>query len=194
MPKDRLEDGLVQVVRRYQRAFAAKEFATQADDLDPLMLMFGITQEVKDANKQYWGRELGMCWQRLVVTVAQERCRGFAPALRIGDDEPCDLRIDRMAIDTKYRSGNGDSGTLKKFRSYGPRLKEAGYEPVMLFLRSDNLPAAMTAIRSGGWRVLAGDDAFRFLKDQTGFDLRGWLDRAAGRFSISDLVKTNASQ
>jgi hypothetical protein len=56
------------------------------------MNAFGITQELKQENKQYWGRELGMCWQRLVTDLCKNLCTDFEPALRIGSDEPCDFR------------------------------------------------------------------------------------------------------
>ena len=79
------------------------------------------------------------------------------------------------AIDTKYRVGSGDSGTLKKFKQYGYLLKEVGYQPILLFLRDDNLPAAMTACQTGGWSVYTGMQAFYYLREQTGFDLYQWL-------------------
>lgn len=149
------------------------------------MKMFGVTQELKESNRQYWGRELGMCWQRLIVTLASMNCDDFQPALKVGDDEPCDLIVGKLAIDTKYRSGIGDSGTLKKFKQYGPLLREHGYEPVMIFLRSDNLPAAMTAIKSGGWQIVTGDESFALIRDLTGFDLLAWMSEQAGCYDIT---------
>jgi hypothetical protein len=83
----------------------------------------------------------------------------FSPALRIGLDEPCDFLIGAQAIDTKYRIGSGDSGTLKKFRSYGKLLIEQGYEPILLIVREDNLGNAINACLLSGWKVLTGDDA-----------------------------------
>ena len=136
---------------------------------------FGITQSLKRENRQYWGRELGMCWQRLLVELFQLTCTDFQPALRDGTDEPCDCRLGRDAIDTKYRIGSGDSGTLKKLKAYGRYLSENGYRPVLLFLRSDNLDAAVKASRQGGWTLLFGDDSFGYVRDRTGFDLKDWL-------------------
>ena len=110
--------------------------------MNPISLMevFGITPELKRENRQYWGRELGMCWQRLVIEVFKGTRKDYGPAIRIGADEPCDLTVGKLAIDTKYRIGSGDSGTLKKFKSYGPLLKKQGYEPVILMLRECNPP------------------------------------------------------
>ena len=139
------------------------------------MDVFGITPELKRENRQYWGRELGMCWQLLVTEVCRARCKSFQPGLRIGNNEPCDLIVEGFAIDTKYRVGSGDSGTLKKFKQYGPMLREAGLKPVFLILRYDNLSAAITACKQGGWDVRVGDDAFDFLEELTQFDLLDFL-------------------
>jgi hypothetical protein len=79
------------------------------------------------------------------------------------------------AIDTKYRIGSGDSGTLKKFKQYGARLTKSGYRPVLLMLRNDNLPAAITACINGGWTVLTGEESFKYIFKITGFDLKTWL-------------------
>jgi hypothetical protein len=147
------------------------------------MAAFGISPFLKRENRQYWGRELGKCWELLVI----EACKSvpsFQPALRIGGDEPCDLIVQNYAIDTKYRVGSGDSGTLKKFKSYGPLLREYGYEPVFLFLREDNLPAAMTACQSGTWKIYIGKQSFDFIKDISGFDMEDYLTKKANAFLV----------
>jgi len=77
------------------------------------METFGVTQELKSENKQFWGRQLGMCWQLLVVELCKQNCSDYRDALKFGADEPCDLVLGTDAIDTKYRVGSGDSGTLK---------------------------------------------------------------------------------
>ncbi len=87
------------------------------------MDVFGISPIIKKENRQYWGRELGMCWQLLVTETCKAYCSSFQPAFKVGSDEPCDLIVDGYAIDTKYRIGSGDSGTLKKFKLYGPLLR-----------------------------------------------------------------------
>lgn len=95
------------VLEKYQTAFKGKIHTSSISSSDILMNTFGITDQMKNENKQYWGRELGKCWEGLVI----ETCKNlpnFKPALRIGADEPCDLRIGQYAIDTKYRVGSGD--------------------------------------------------------------------------------------
>lgn len=79
------------------------------------------------------------------------------------------------AIDTKYRVGSGDSGTLKKFKQYGKMISDLGYKPVFLMVRDDNLPAAMTAIRQGGWTVYTGVDSFNFISEISGIDMNMFL-------------------
>lgn len=179
-----IEANLDAVLQRYQSSFVEKVYSDENDDHDILMDAFGITPLLKRENRQYWGRELGKCWESLVI----EACRNvdsFQPALKIGGDEPCDLRVGNYAIDTKYRVGSGDSGTLKKFKQYGPLLKENGYEPVFLFLRSDNLPAAMTACQNGGWTIYIGKQSFDFIQKISGFDLEGYLIRKAQGFPVN---------
>lgn len=178
------ENNLDAVLKRYQQSFIKKVYSKENDDHDLLMQAFGITPELKRENKQYWGRELGKCWESLVI----EACKSvdtFQPALRIESDEPCDLRVEKYAIDTKYRVGSGDSGTLKKFKQYGPLLKEHGYEPVFLFLREDNLRAAMTACETGGWSIYVGKDSFDFIKEISGFDMEEYLTKKAKEFLVN---------
>ncbi len=179
-----MENRLDEVLKKYHSSFIEKVYSDENDDHDLLMDVFGISPQLKRENRQYWGRELGKCWESLVV----EACRSaeaFQPALRIGNDEPCDLRVGNYAIDTKYRVGSGDSGTLKKFKQYGPLLKENGYTPVFLFLREDNLPAAMAACQKGGWEVYIGQDSFDFIQRVSGFDMKGYLTRKARAFLVN---------
>lgn len=178
-----IEQNLDAVLERYKTSFIEKVYSDENDDHNLLMQAFGISPLLKRENRQYWGRELGKCWESLVI----EACRAlptFQPALRIGDDEPCDLIVQNYAIDTKYRIGSGDSGTLKKFKSYGPLLRERGYEPVFLFLREDNLPAAMTACRRGNWNIYIGRQSFDFIKNISGFDMEDYLTRKASAFLV----------
>jgi hypothetical protein len=186
MNQSNLEAHLLHIASGYKSSFAAKTYGGNGNDLDPLMDAFGITPGLKRENRQYWGRELGMCWQVLVVTLFTLTCKDFAPPLRLGADEPCDCRLGADAIDTKYRVGSGDSGTLKKFRTYGKLLVEKGYRPVLLFLRRDNLKAAITACVQGGWTVLTADESFQYIGERTRFDLESWLRRvkASGELLI----------
>lgn len=182
-----IADQLSKVLFQYSMHFSLKEYSDIYTETDILMNTFGITQELKRENKQYWGRQLGKCWERLVVTLAQHYCADFKPALRIGSDEPCDLVIGNDAIDTKYRVGSGDSGTLKKFRHNANVLREHGYLPTMLVVRHNNLPAAIKSASAGGWRILTGRDTFTYLEHVTKFDLFAWLENhiANGTFLIN---------
>ncbi|GLS27656.1 hypothetical protein [Marinibactrum halimedae] len=132
------------------------------------------------------GRELGKCWESLIV----EACKGapgYKPALRVGGDEPCDLRLGQYAIDTKYRIGSGDSGTLKKFKDYGGLLRDKGYTPILLFLRKDNLPAAITACKNGGWEIYTEQASFDFVREKCGFDIKNYLTTKARSYLLTRL-------
>lgn len=179
-----MEDKLETLLKQYQGSFSSKNYNDENDEHDLLMDVFEITPELKRENRQYWGRELGMCWQLLVTQICKEKCKDFGPALRFGQDEPCDLTVGKIAIDTKYRIGSGDSGTLKKFKAYGPFLRDKGYEPVLLILRNDNLGAAITACHTGGWTVYRGDETFNYLKALTTFDVKKFLVERVGKIGI----------
>lgn len=178
------EAGLDAILRQYQSSFAAKIYVEENDDHDLLMDVFGLLPVIKRENRQYWGRELGMCWQLLVTNVCAT-LPTFKPALKIGSDEPCDFIVDKFAIDTKYRIGSGDSGTLKKFKAYGPLLKDQGLVPVFLILREDNLPAAITACFAGGWKVHVGRKSFDFIKGISGLNLETYLLNRKAAFPVS---------
>lgn len=178
-----IEQNLDAVLERYKTSFIEKVYSDENDDHDLLMDAFGISPLLKRENRQYWGRELGKCWESLVIE-ACKRVQTYQPALRIGCDEPCDLIVQNYAIDTKYRIGSGDAGTLKKFKSYGHLLQSMEYEPVLLFLREDNLPAAMTACQSGAWKIYIGKQSFDFIKDISGFDMESYLRRKAKAFPV----------
>jgi hypothetical protein len=182
-----LENDLFEILKNYNKSFSEKDYQEENNDVDILMEAFGISPELKRENRQYWGRELGMCWQLILTQIFKALSPKFSPAIKFGDDEPADFFVDKDAVDTKYRVGSGDSGTLKKFKEYGRFLKEKGYRPVFLFLRTDNLTAAMTACNAGGWTVLTGEESFKYVKEHTGFDLKAWLikTRDEGKLKIS---------
>jgi hypothetical protein len=155
-----LVDIISVIIDRYRASFVDKIYAEDNNDHDVIMDLFSITPIIKRENRQYWGRELGMCWQLIVSALCKAQCAGYEPARRFGADEPCDLIVGKFAIDTKYRIGSGDSGTLKKFKQYGPLLRNEGYTPVLLIVRPDNLGAAITACISGGWNVYHSEKSF----------------------------------
>lgn len=179
-----IENKLDVILKKYQESFTEKSYSEENDDLDLLMNVFGLSPQLKRENKQYWGRELGMCWQLLVSEICRAHCKDFKPALRFGANEPCDLVVGNYAIDTKYRIGSGDSGTLKKFKQYGAMLTENGYKPVFLILRSDNLAAAMTACYVSGWEVYTAESSYKFIREISGFDLKGFLIQRAVGFPV----------
>lgn len=179
-----MTDKLDQILTNYQSSFSAKVFKEKDGGDDILMDAFSITNQMKDQNKQYWGRELGKCWEKLVISVFEHH-EGFRRGIKVGQDEICDLVFNNYAIDTKYRVGSGDSGTLKKFKFYGAQIKDLGKEPVMLFLREDNLPAAITAMKKGGWKIITGEDSFSFIKEHSGFNLEEYLKSNKAKYTVS---------
>lgn len=175
---------LESILKQYRDSFVEKVFNEESSETDVLMQVFSLTQGIKAENRQYWGRELGMCWQRLVTELCRNTCSNFRNPIREGDDELCDLVVCKDAIDTKYRIGSGDSGTLKKFKSYGKGLKAMGLNPIMLIVRNDNLPAAITACKAGDWNMLTGKETFSYIKKATNFDLYTWLVERRGKYPL----------
>ena len=88
-----LVSALSDILSQYQNSFSDKIYHEENNELDALMDMFDITPELKRENRQYWGRELGMCWQRLVVEVFSQTRTDFSLPPRFGADEPCDLIV-----------------------------------------------------------------------------------------------------
>jgi len=179
-----LQIELHKILSQYRESFSEKTYSDENNDSDVLMNLFGITPELKRENRQYWGRELGMCWQLLINKLCEINCKDYKPALKIDADEPTDLFIGNDAIDTKYRIGSGDSGTLKKFKKYGAFLKSKGFRPVLLILRKDNLSAAITACKVGGWEIYTGEESFKYIKQKAGFDLEKYLNELNGQIKI----------
>ena len=108
-----IDKKLSAILKKYQDNLSDKIYVDDYDSTDVLMETFGITHELKRENRQFWGRQLGMCWQLLVTELCKHTCTDYGDALRFGADEPCDIVLGSDAIDTKYRVGSGDSGTLK---------------------------------------------------------------------------------
>ncbi len=178
------EDEIKSILIQYQSSFTAKVYSDENNDHDVLMDVFGVTPELKRQNRQYWGRELGMCWQLIVSALFKATRSDFAHGYSNGADELCDLMAGEDAIDTKYRIGSGDSGTLKKFKQYGQTLRDAGLKPIFLIVREDNLPAAITACNVGGWTVYTGDQSFEYIKNMTGVDFYSFLAQNAAEFTF----------
>lgn len=179
-----LDKKVQEIFGKYHKSFKKKTYSEENNEYDVLMNVFNISPELKRENRQYWGRELGMLWQLIVTEICSHNCDNFQPALRINNDEPVDLRIGNDAIDTKYRIGSGDSGTLKKFKQYGQMLRDLGYNPILLILRTDNLPNAISACHKGGWTVLTGQAAFNYLYQKTGIDVEEYLEKYSNKYPI----------
>jgi len=184
--KELLLTEVSELLKQYSDSFSSKVYDEENNDCDPIMNIFNISPELKRENRQYWGRELGKFWERLVVAIFKNtRPDLFKPAQQFGRDEPFDLIVGNYAIDTKYRVGSGDSGTLKKFKQYGKMISDLGYEPVFLMVRDDNLPAAITAIHQGGWTVYTGEETLNFISDISGLNMHQFLE------SFNDLYFIN---
>lgn len=181
---DNLQNNICEIIKHYQKSFKDKIQPDDNQATDILMDLFNITYETKATNKQFWGRELGMLWQKIVTEVFKDK-EGFKEPKKFGKDEPYDLQFGNDCIDTKYRIGSGDAGTLKKFKQYAKLIKSEGNNPVLLFLREDNLPAAITACINGGWKIYKGQESFDYIKQHTGINLQEILQEFAGKFTIN---------
>lgn len=174
------------ILEHYYASFSQKTYGHENNESDFLMELYNISPDLKRENRQYWGRELGMLWQLLVNAITKEHCPSeYKPALRFGADEPCDLILGKDAIDTKYRVGSGDSGTLKKFKQYGALLQRNGYRPIFLMVREDNLPAAITACLNGGWIIYAGGNALQYLQEKTGVNIKELLKQFGNKYHLN---------
>lgn len=166
---NQMERKVVDILSKYKSRFNSKEFASIFSSSDILMHFFNITYDTKMQNMQYWNRELGRVWELITRELFASNSLFQPPeSVDFGTDHPVDYFIGNLAIDAKYRIGSGDSGTLKKFKSYGKMLKERGYNPVFLILRNDNLQAAINAAMSGGWQIISDKDAFSFIRKKSG--------------------------
>ncbi|WP_314987748.1 hypothetical protein [uncultured Campylobacter sp.] len=171
-----VEQRIVESLKKYNTNFKTKQFTTKEMDTDILMDFFNISFETKAKNIQYWNRELGMIWELVTKYLfSLSPCFKTADSVDFGLDKPVDYFIGSLAVDAKYRIGSGDSGTLKKFKQYGEMLKNKGYVPTFLILRDDNLPAAITAAKNGGWNTIIKQDAFNFIISQCNIDIVQYL-------------------
>lgn len=181
-----LENILDIEIEKYSKSFIEKrkEKKKVTDLHDPLMDVFGITSSEKAAQAQYWGRELGMLWEKIVTESFKNSSKvtGFSGHLVVPDkrgttDEPCDLVANGFAIDTKYRIGSGDSKFIKQFKENHNLLVDKSYKPVLLILRDDNLNSPINSAKKAGWSVMTNQQSFDFIFEQTGFDLKKFLDQ-----------------
>lgn len=74
---------------------------------------------------------------------------------------------------------------IKKFKSYWKLLVEEWYTPVMLLLRKDNLPAAITALKVWWWNVYTWDEAFDYIFQKTQKDFKELLRSINSNYLIN---------
>ena len=164
------KEGELYLLEQYRLKFQNKIHTSPPYPSDILLDHFHITLDQIRQNKQYWNRELGMCWQRLIIESVKNQS-DYQPAIRVGRKEPCDLILGKDAIDTKYRIGSGDSGTIKKLKEYAQLLSDRGYRPVLLILREDNLKSTISACERGGWHTVIGENALEYIRGKIGREL-----------------------
>ena len=63
------EGYIIPILEKYYLSFKEKTYSEENNDTDVLMDIYGITPAQKRENRQYWGRELGMMWQRIVTEI-----------------------------------------------------------------------------------------------------------------------------
>ncbi|WP_353930527.1 hypothetical protein WJM97_20000 [Okeanomitos corallinicola TIOX110] len=133
---------------------------------------------------------MGRCWQKIVTAICKYHCPDFKQPFKIEIEEggkhsePCDLIVGKYAIDTKYRIGSGEDATHKKLIRYSKYLSKQGYVPILLILRNDNLPAAITACKSANWQVLTGQESMDFIHQISGIDVKTFLENNAGQYKV----------
>jgi hypothetical protein len=159
------EQSIIDILNQYRIKFKDKIHTSPIYSSDILLEHFNITANQIRQNKQYWNRELGMCWQKLIIELLKDKS-DYQPAIRINRKELCDLVLNKDAIDTKYRLGSGDSGTINKLKDYAQLLLNMGYRPVLLILREDNLKSTISACEKGGWHTIVGNKALKYIESK----------------------------
>jgi len=179
-----MDEHIDSILKTYQTSFTDKIYSEENNDVDILMNIFRLSPELKRENRQYWGRELGFCWQKIIICVCSQYCSNYADGLREDSKALCDLVVGNYAIEIKYRIGSGDAKFQREIKETSNQLKGKGYTPIMLILREDNLPTAMAACEKGGWDVHIGENVFLFIESISKFDLKKSLMGKAGNFPV----------
>lgn len=183
-----LTKGLDATLSRYRSSFADKVFEEKIAKSDPLMEVFGLTPEEKSKNPQYWGRELGKMWELLVLDICLHHTISATRPSDGDERQPCDVVVDGIGLETKYRSGSGDTNFQKKIRSSGKVLAETGLQPILLFFRDDNLPQVLGTARRSGWLFYQGEQTFDFIRDRFAFDIAAYLRSRKGSCRLDALI------
>lgn len=169
-------------IAKYTALFTRQVYNEEPFQSDILLEAFHLSPVVIRQHKQYWHRHLGACWERLVKSVFSSHV-SYQGTIRLKNKSPCDFTFDKIAVDTKYRLGSGDSGTMGKLSRNAQWLKSMGFEPMMLILREDNLPQAIARMQGAGWAVLCADASFKFIARHGDFDLKAYLDSLKTRIA-----------
>ena len=161
------------------------EEARTAHQKELLSLSDSLIAELEQADEYVFGVPMHNFGVPSVLKLWIDQVARVGRTFSYANGAPKGLMVGKKAIDTKYRIGSGDSGTLKKFKQYGAKLTALGYEPVFLILRSDNLPAAIQACRIGGWKTLIGQETFDFILKESGFDMLKFLTDSANSHTVT---------
>lgn len=173
--KSETSQSLDLVLKDHYHSFTKKVVSEESEKADDIMLVFGLNKSIKSENKQYWNKQLSRCWQLLVLESCHRNLAEFQGPLVEQNEQLCDLVIGNDAIETRYRIGSLGVVNIKKLKNNAAKLENMGLRPVLLILRDDNLPQAITACNYNGWTTISGKDAYTYIHKLSGFDLKSWL-------------------
>lgn len=86
--------------------------------------------------------------------------------------------LNKYAVDTKFSFTSNDASKIRDIADSGNQLKFLEYEPILLFRTNEtrNRKSAIKRFRENKWNIICGIDAMKFIEDNTGFDLKRWID------------------
>jgi hypothetical protein len=160
---------------RYHETFTDRMPEEQDAVSDALMDFFRLTPEIKNRERQFYGRHLGAAWEEIAGKILHAHDPSTEFPRPGTEDTPCDIVYRGFAIDTKYRIGSGDSGTMRKLAGNASTLARRGFVPLLLIFRNDSLKPSISAARTGGWTICEGEAAVSFIRTHTGYDLLDFL-------------------
>jgi hypothetical protein len=169
-----MNNDLKNLVESYKLSFEKKILNHKHFKQDDIMNLFNKNQYDLLLNKQYWHREFGKFYEKYVKIIAKSKLK-YNDSPKYKKYDLCDLVIDNFAIDTKYRIGSGDSGTVRKLKFYGEQLIKLNYKPILLIFRDDNLEGTIKSL-SKEWNVLTGDNSNKFIIEHLDFDIKKSLN------------------
>jgi len=179
-----IESKLDSLVKKYRRAFQEKLRGISDSGvfgLPPeetlLMKLFALEPNIYLMNRQYFNRELGSLFEKMVKALLKTtNSKRYGNAVVVGKTQLCDCTFGQDAIEVKYRYYSGDAKTVRLYRNAAPKLISMGLKPVMLIFSTDNLRSAIKSFIKHGWQVKEGDDMAKYIKQLTGFDIKRYLE------------------